>query len=76
MQGISNNSPFILIIFSTPTAMVFTADQAMQLLDFSKKLDINLLDRVVDCFYNGTGENVSCSWSPSAGLCGGLSSVP
>lgn len=40
--------------------MAFTADHAMQLLDFSKKLDIGLLDGVVDCFYNGTGEDVSC----------------
>jgi hypothetical protein len=38
--------------------MTFTADHAMQLLDFSKKLDINLLDGVVDCFYNGAGEDV------------------
>lgn len=39
--------------------MVFTADRAMQLLDFSKKLDVSLLDGVVDCFYNGTGNDVS-----------------
>lgn len=39
--------------------MAFTADHAMQLLDFSKKLDIGLLDGVVDCFYNGMGDDVS-----------------
>lgn len=38
--------------------MVFVTEQAMQLLDFSKKLDINLLDRVIECFYNGSGEEV------------------
>ena len=40
--------------------MTFIAEQAMQLLDFSKKLDVGLLDGVVDCFYNGSGDNVSC----------------
>ena len=38
--------------------MALTAEQAMQLLDVSKKLEIGLLDRVVDCFYNGSGEEV------------------
>ena len=42
--------------------MAFTADHAMQLLDFSKKLDIGLLDGVVDCFYNGAGEDVGSIW--------------
>ena len=40
-------------------ATVAFTDRAMQLLDMSKKLDIPLLDSVVDCFYNGTGADVS-----------------
>lgn len=32
------------------------AEQASKLLDFSEKLDINLLDRVVGCMYNGAGD--------------------
>ena len=31
------------------------AEQAAKLLDFSQKLDINLLDNVVGCLYNGEG---------------------
>jgi len=31
-------------------------EQASKLLDFSEKLDIGLLDRVVGCMYNGVGE--------------------
>ncbi len=34
-------------------------DQAMQLLDFSQKLDISLLDNVVGYFYTAVGEEVS-----------------
>ncbi|XP_048585879.1 exportin-1 isoform X3 [Nematostella vectensis] len=37
-----------------PTAMA-TIEQASQLLDFSQKLDINLLDSVVSCFYMSQG---------------------
>ena len=36
----------------------FTGDQAMQLLDFSQKLDTGLLDAVVSCFYNSEGSQV------------------
>ncbi|KAL0267451.1 UNVERIFIED_CONTAM: hypothetical protein PYX00_009718 [Menopon gallinae] len=36
--------------------MATLADQASKLLDFSEKLDINLLDNVVVCMYNGAGE--------------------
>ena len=32
---------------------------AEQLLDFSQKLDINLLDTVVNCLYNSIGQQVS-----------------
>ena len=32
------------------------ADQATKLLDFSEKLDINLLDNIVTCMYSGSGE--------------------
>lgn len=34
------------------------AEQASKLLDFSQKLDINLLDNVVDCLYKGEGLEV------------------
>lgn len=34
------------------------AEQASQLLDFSKKMDINLLDNVVGCMYTGLGDQV------------------
>lgn len=40
------------------TATPGFADQAMTLLDFSLKLDISLLDSVVNCFYSSTGEEV------------------
>lgn len=32
---------------------------ARQLLDFNQKLDINLLDNVVNCLYHGVGPQVS-----------------
>ena len=40
-----------------PTAMA-TIEQAPQLLDFSQKLDINLLDNVVSWFYMSQGPQV------------------
>ena len=36
----------------------FTAEQATQLLDFSQKMDIAMLDAVVTCFYNSVGSQV------------------
>lgn len=39
--------------------MTMLADHAArQLLDFSQKLDINLLDNVVNCLYHGEGAQV------------------
>jgi len=35
------------------------AEHATKLLDFSNGLDVNLLDKVVDNLYNGTGNDVS-----------------
>ena len=40
-----------------PTAMA-TIEHATQLLDFSQKLDITLLDSVVSCFYMAQGPQV------------------
>ncbi|XP_064819438.1 exportin-1-like isoform X1 [Oncorhynchus masou masou] len=41
---------------SMPAVMTVLADHAaQQLLDFSQKLDINLLDNVVNCLYHGVG---------------------
>ncbi len=37
----------------------FTGEQAALLLDFSRKLDITLLDSVVGCFYGSVGPQVS-----------------
>ena len=37
----------------------FTAEQAMSLLDFTGKVDMTLLDSVVNCFYNTVGPQVS-----------------
>lgn len=37
----------------------FTLQQAEQLLNFDAKLDVNLLDAVVHCFYDSLGEEVS-----------------
>ncbi len=34
-------------------------EQAAKLLDFNQKLDINLLDNVVNCMYAGDGQQVS-----------------
>lgn len=40
--------------------MTMLADHAaQQLLDFNQKLDINLLDNVVNCLYHGVGPQVS-----------------
>ena len=36
----------------------FSAEQAMCLLDFSNKMDMTLLDSVVNCFYNTVGPQV------------------
>ncbi|CAG0882753.1 unnamed protein product [Darwinula stevensoni] len=36
--------------------MAMLTEQATKLLDFNQKLDINLLDNVVGCMYNGAGE--------------------
>ena len=36
----------------------FTAEQAMSLLDFTSKVDMTLLDAVVNCFYNTMGPQV------------------
>lgn len=42
-----------------PAIMTMLADHAArQLLDFSQKLDINLLDNVVNCLYHGEGAQV------------------
>ena len=40
-----------------PVAMT-TVEQAAVLLDFNQKLDINLLDNVVTCFYSSEGPEV------------------
>ncbi|CAG0915869.1 unnamed protein product [Notodromas monacha] len=37
-------------------SMATLAEQAAKLLDFNQKLDISLLDTVVGCMYNGTGD--------------------
>ena len=39
-------------------------EEARKLLDFNQKLDITLLDRVVTCLYNGSGDQVGVSGSP------------
>ncbi len=45
---------------SMPAIMTMLADHAArQLLDFNQKLDINLLDNVVNCLYHGVGPQVS-----------------
>ncbi len=45
---------------SMPAIMTMLADHAArQLLDFNQKLDINLLDNVVNCLYHGAGPQVS-----------------
>ena len=49
--------------------MTMLADHAArQLLDFNQKLDINLLDNVVNCLYHGEGAQVMwtlnlCVWT-------------
>lgn len=40
-------------------AAPFTADHAMMLLDFSQKLDISLLETVINAFYNSVGPEVT-----------------
>lgn len=41
-----------------PTNMSTLGDQASKLLDFTQKLDINLLDNIVGCMYSGEGQQV------------------
>ena len=41
------------------TVAQFTTEQAMRLLDFSSKVDMPLLDAVVNCFYSTVGPEVS-----------------
>lgn len=46
-----------------PAIMTMLADHAArQLLDFNQKLDINLLDNVVNCLYHGEGAQVTWTW--------------
>lgn len=37
---------------------MLSTDEASKLLDFSQKLDINLLDRIVECLYTSQGEQL------------------
>lgn len=47
-----------------PAIMTMLADHAArQLLDFNQKLDINLLDNVVNCLYHGEGAQVRWTWN-------------
>ena len=39
--------------------MPIVLDQANTLLDFNQKLDISLLDTVINSMYTGQGDNVS-----------------
>lgn len=51
--------PLSLLQSSMPAVMTMLADHAaQQLLDFNQKLDINLLDNVVNCLYHGVGPQV------------------
>lgn len=51
---------------SMPAEMTMLADHpARQLLDFSQKLDINLLDNVVNSMYHDIGSQVRMSRQPS-----------
>lgn len=44
--------------------MTMLADHAArQLLDFNQKLDINLLDNVVNCLYHGEGAQVKWTYN-------------
>ena len=47
----------ICLFTPMPTAMA-TIEHATQLLDFTQKLDITLLDSVVSCFYMAQGPQV------------------
>lgn len=52
-----------------PAAMTMLADHpARQLLDFSQKLDINLLDNVVNSMYHDIGSQVRVTFFPITGL--------
>ena len=39
------------------------AGEAAKLLDFNQKVDISLLDNIIGCMYNGSGEQVSIQYS-------------
>lgn len=52
-----SSSPLCLIT-TTTVIMSTLAEQANSLLDFSGKLDIQLLDNVINCMYKGQGQQV------------------
>ena len=55
-----NCPPSLSLQSSMPAIMTMLADHAaQQLLDFNQKLDINLLDNVVNCLYHGVGPQVT-----------------
>lgn len=57
-----------------PAIMTMLADHAaQQLLDFNQKLDINLLDNVVNCLYHGVGPQVR--WEAFAFTCTAFTSA-
>lgn len=45
-------------VLSFEPNMTAIAEQASKLLDFSQRLDINLLDNVVSCMYSAEGQQV------------------
>ena len=53
-----SSSPLCLITTTTTVIMSTLAEQANSLLDFSGKLDIQLLDNVINCMYKGQGQQV------------------
>ncbi|EDX04245.1 GD23539 [Drosophila simulans] len=44
-------------------ATMLTSDEASKLLDFSQKLDINLLDKIVEVVYTAQGEQLRLAQS-------------
>ena len=59
----------IKLVLILITVMAVATEHATKLLDFSNGLDVNLLDKVVDNLYNGSGNDVSSCRFAWHGLC-------
>lgn len=58
LQTAFNKRTYLMPVLSFGSNMTAIAEQTSKLLDFSQRLDINLLDNVVACMYCAEGQQV------------------